>query len=145
MARVVTQDRVMVHRAVESRLVGIELAHVRMFLHAIRQSELPADAPGCQHAIKIDPLAAVVLPGLATKRLADTGLLEGLLKFDEVLASHLGSGISELEGNGVQEFEGRLMRRHHDLREPARPEIRIPDRSPERGIEVLDNPVNPEL
>ena len=59
-----------------------------MFLHAVRQSKVLADGDRVDVAVKVDPLAAIVGPCLAAKRLFETGREDRAFKGPEVLARH---------------------------------------------------------
>jgi hypothetical protein len=73
----------------ETSLLAIMGAAMGMIPNAGGEGICGPDRRGVDEAVEIHPFAAVVGPGLPTKRLADSATDDGLLDLVEVFASHM--------------------------------------------------------
>jgi len=75
-------------QAYESALLAIVRAAMRVVCHAVRERVAGANTRQIQIAIKVDPLAAIAAPGLATEGFTKSLLVQRLLDRAKMFANH---------------------------------------------------------
>ena len=85
-----THDGIFALCANETGFTAVVSTPVLMVLHASVKLQTLTQCLEVEHAMEIDPFAAVVRPGLAPKRFPDAALQQFLFELMEMLANHAG-------------------------------------------------------